>query len=195
MAAGSFFAFLDRMKYIRRWGLMRSTVPENVQEHSMQVSVLAHALAVIGRDIYGKKIDPDFIACAALYHDCSEIITGDMPTPVKYQNKLLTGAYKGAEKSAKDRLFGTLPDAVRQSYQKYLYLEEENPELYAYVRAADKLSAYIKCVTELKSGNLEFKPAAESIRRVIGEMAAGMEELSYFTEKILPSYSLTLDEL
>lgn len=195
MASGSFFAFLDRMKYIGRWGLMRSTIPENVQEHSMQVAVLAHALAIIGRDIYGKNVNPDFIASSALYHDLSEIATGDLPAPVKYLNRELLGAYKNAEKGAKDKLFQTVPAEIKDSYKKYLYLEEDDPELYKYIKAADKLSAYIKCVAELKTGNAEFRDAEKSLKGLLCEMAENLEELSYFMDKILPYYTLTLDEL
>lgn len=195
MASGSFFAFLDRMKYISRWGLMRGTVSENVQEHSMQVSILAHVLAIIGRDVFGKELNPDFIACAALYHDCSEIITGDMPTPIKYLNRELTDAYKAAEKDAKDRLFSTLPPELQKSYDNYIYLEEKNPSLYAYIKAADKLSAYMKCLTERKSGNTEFKFAEKTLRDMLDSIATGMEELKYFMDKLLSAYMLTLDEL
>ncbi len=174
---------------------MRSTTTENVQEHSMQVAVLSHALAIIGRDIFKKDLNPDLIAAAALYHDCSEILTGDMPTPVKYQNDKLTNAYKTAEYSAKQKIFELLPEALRESYRPYVFFEEEQPEFYRYIKAADKLAAYIKCVHEVKTGNTEFLGAQTSLREILEALAAEMEELSYFIEFLLPSYSLSLDDL
>ena len=191
----SFFAFVDRTKYINRWGLMRSRDPENVREHSMQTAVLAHALAVIGRDVFGRALDADRIAVAALYHDCPEILTGDMPTPVKYQNEALETAYKAAERAAKDRLFSTLPDELKAGYEDAIYFEERYPELYRYVKAADKLSAYLKCLSETGAGNREFSRAEEATRRTLDRMAEEMEELGWFMEHVLPSYSATLDEL
>ncbi len=195
MSESNFFAFIDRMKYINRWGLMRSSISENVQEHSMQVAVLAHALAVIGRDVFQKDIDPPRIAAAALYHDCSEIFTGDLPTPVKYKNERLSGAYKDAELEAKRRLFETLPVELRAGFAEVVFFEEEQPELYRYIRAADKLSAYIKCLTELASGNGEFKKAAATLRETLGVMARETEELGYFVERFIEGYGLTVDEL
>lgn len=195
MSESNFFAFIDRMKYINRWGLMRSSIPENVQEHSMQVAILAHALAVIGRDLFGKKIDPPRIAAAALYHDCSEIFTGDLPTPVKYKNERLSGAYKDAELEAKRQLFDMLPAELRPGFAEVVFFEEEQPELYRYIRAADKLSAYIKCLTELSSGNGDFKKAAATLRDTLGALAAETEELSYFMEHFIEGYGLTVDEL
>lgn len=195
MSESNFFAFIDRMKYISRWGLMRSSISENVQEHSMQVAVLAHALAVIGRDVFQKDIDPPRIAAAALYHDCSEIFTGDLPTPVKYKNERLSGAYKDAELEAKRRLFETLPVELRVGFAEVVFFEEEQPELYRYIRAADKLSAYVKCLTELASGNGEFKKAAATLRGTLDSLAAETEELAYFMERFIEGYGLTVDEL
>ena len=195
MSESNFFAFIDRMKYVSRWGLMRSSIPENVQEHSMQVAVLAHALAVIGRDVFQKDIDPSRIAAAALYHDCSEIFTGDLPTPVKYKNELLSGAYKDAELEAKRRLFDMLPEVLRSGFSEVVFFEEQQPELYRYIRAADKLSAYIKCLTELASGNGEFKKAAATLRESLDALARETEELAYFMEHFIEGYGLTVDEL
>ena len=182
----SFFAYLFRMRYIARWALMRNTRTENVEEHSYEVAVLAHALAVIGRDVFHKEIDPDQAAVTALFHDAPEIITGDMPTPVKYHNPSLQNAYKQVEAAAQDRLLSMLP-----AYEPLV--RESDRKVRQYVKAADKLSAYIKCVEELKAGNSEFKKAAEQTMAALKDM--GMEELEYFTEKFLPAFSLTLDEL
>ena len=190
-----FFALLHRMKYIHRWGLMRSSRPENVCEHTCDVAVLAHALAVIGRDVYGRDVDPSAIAAAALFHDVSEILTGDLPTPVKYINQQLSGAYKAVEQTAKERLLQTLPPELADSYHPLLFLEEENPALYRYVKAADKLSAYLKCLEERKSGNAEFARAEAELAEVVNRLAAEMPEVGYFKERLLPGFFLTLDEL
>ena len=195
MSESSFFAYIDRMKYIRRWGLMRSSMPENVQEHSMQVAVLSHALAVIGRDIYRKPLDPARIAAAALYHDCSEIFTGDLATPVKYKNDRLSGAYKEAELEAKRSLFDTLPEALKPGFSEVVFFEEEQPVLYRYIRAADKLSAYIQCQNELASGNGDFRQAEVTLRATLYAMAAEMEELDYFLKHFIEGFRLTVDEL
>ncbi len=187
----SFFAYLFRMRYIARWALMRNTRTENVEEHSYEVAVLAHALAVIGRDVFHKEIDPDQAAVTALFHDAPEIITGDMPTPVKYHNPSLQNAYKQVEAAAEDRLLSMLPPELVPAYEPLV--RESDRKVRRYVKAADKLSAYIKCVEELKAGNSEFKKAAEQTMAALKDM--GMEELEYFTEKFLPAFSLTLDEL
>ena len=187
----SFFAYLFRMRYIARWALMRNTRTENVEEHSYEVAVLAHALAVIGRDVFHKEIDPDQVAVTALFHDAPEIITGDMPTPVKYHNPSLQNAYKQVEAAAQDRLLSMLPPELVPAYEPLV--RESDRKVRRYVKAADKLSAYIKCVEELKAGNSEFKKAAEQTMAALKDM--GMEELEYFTEKFLPAFSLTLDEL
>ena len=191
----SFFAFVDRTKYINRWGLMRSTDTENVCEHSMQTAVLAHALAVAARDVFGKDIDPNRIAAAALYHDCSEILTGDMPTPVKYKSGELEAAYKKAEAEAKERLFATLPEELKAGYADAVFFEERQPELYRYVKAADKLSAYLKCLNETRAGNREFSRAEATVMASLERMAENMEELKWFMDTVLPSYSMTLDDL
>ena len=186
-----FFAYMSRMRFIQRWALMRNTAPENVQEHSHQAAVLAHALAVIGRDVFHKGLNPDAIAVAALFHDAPEIITGDMPTPVKYHNPALKDAYKGVEAAAQDKLLSMLPPELVPAYEPLV--REGGPEIRRYVKAADKLSAYIKCAEELKAGNAEFKKAAEQTMAALRAME--MEELDYFMEQFLPAFSLTLDEL
>lgn len=187
----SFFAYISRMKYIGRWGLMRSTVPENIQEHSHMVAVLAHALAVIRRDKFGEPVDPGHVAAVALYHDAPEIFTGDLPTPVKYANPAIRDAYKAVEQSASDRLVAMLPDEMRPAFGQLL--SETDPEVLALVKAADKLSAHLKCLEELKAGNREFQQAAEQTLRALESYR--LPELDYFIETFLPAFQLTLDEL
>ena len=190
--ANEFYALMGRMRYITRWGLMRNTFSENIQEHSHQVAVLAHALALIRRDIL--KLDgpdPDRCAVAALYHDASEILTGDLPTPIKYYNPDIKGAYKQVERIAGQRLLQMLPQELVASYE-HLVLEDDeavNP----IVKAADKLSAYIKCVEEQKAGNTEFDSAAELTMKAMRDMK--LPELDWFVEKCLPAFSLNIDQL
>lgn len=186
-----FFAYISRMRYIDRWALMRNSQKENVQEHSHMVAVLAHALAVIRRDVYGGIIDPGEVAVAALYHDAPEILTGDLPTPVKYFNPDIQAAYKQVEAVSADKLLGMLPEEIRPAFTPYL--KEEPGDVHDLVKAADKLSAYIKCVEELKMGNNEFRQAAEQTLELI--KASGLPEVDYFVEHFLPAFELTLDEL
>ena len=187
----SFFAYIFRTRYIARWALMRNTRTENVEEHSYEVAVLAHALAAIGREIYHKDIDPDRAAAAALFHDAPEIITGDMPTPIKYYNPELKAAYKQVEAVAQDKLLSMLPSELVSVYEPLV--RESDEKVRRYVKAADKLAAYIKCVEEGKAGNTEFKKAAGQTLAALKDM--NMEELDWFTERFLPAFSLTLDEL
>ncbi|MBQ9933195.1 MAG: 5'-deoxynucleotidase [Ruminiclostridium sp.] len=187
----SFFAYIARMRYIGRWGLMRNTVQENIQEHSHMVAVLAHALAVIRRDKFGGTVDPGHVAAVALYHDATEIFTGDLPTPVKYANPDIQAAYKAIEQNAADRLTATLPEELRPSFAGLL--SETDPEVTDLVKAADKLSAYLKCLEELKAGNLEFQSAANQTLEALE--AYDLPELTYFMEHFLPAFQLTLDEL
>ena len=186
-----FFAYISRMRFIQRWALMRNTAPENVQEHSHQTAVLAHALAVIRREKFGGTVDPGAVAAAALYHDASEILTGDMPTPIKYYNPAIRGAYKEVEAVAEQRLLDMLPQELREVYAPILTIRD--PETAELVKAADKLSAYIKCVEELKAGNMEFREAAAQTRRTLE--AYDLPEVNYFLETFMDSFSLTLDEL
>lgn len=187
----SFYALLSRMRYITRWGLMRNTFSENVQEHSHMVAVLAHALALIRRDILGLEADPERCATAALFHDASEILTGDLPTPVKYFNPQIKQAYKQVERVSTDKLMNMLPPELRESYAPLLYEADEQVE--HIVKAADKLSAHIKCIEELKAGNQEFASAAEQTRSALDAMA--LPELNWFLENCLPAFSKNLDEL
>ena len=190
--ANEFYALLGRMRYITRWGLMRNTFSENIQEHSHQVAVLAHALALIRRDILHLPTpDPDRCAVAALYHDASEILTGDLPTPIKYYNPEIKDAYKQVERIAGNRLLDMLPPALRSSYE-HLVLEDDK-ELEPFVKGADKLSAYIKCVEEQKTGNTEFDSAAELTMQTLKAM--GREEMDWFIANCLPAFSLNLDQL
>ncbi len=187
-----FFALISRMRYINRWGLMRNTFQENIQEHSHMVAVLAHALAVIGRDVFGKDTDPGQAAVLALYHDAPEILTGDLPTPVKYHNPEIRAAYRQVESFSAQKLLRLLPEALQQTYRPLLE-EEAEGELHALVKAADKLSAYIKCVEELKAGNTEFKQAAAQTLQALE--ANPLPEVQYFLREFLPGFELTLDEL
>lgn len=187
----NFFALISRMKYIDRWALMRNTETENIQEHSHQVAVLAHALALIANQRFGAQLDPGQVAVASLYHDATEIITGDMPTPVKYYNSTLRDSYKQVEAAAADRLLSMLPPELRPEFEPYL--RESDPEIHAYVKAADKLSAYLKCVEEVKAGNSEFRLAKEQTWAAL--MDKPLPALQYFIDQFLPSFELTLDEL
>ena len=188
----NFFAFISRMRYISRWGLMRNTFRENIQEHSHMVAVIAHALAVIRRDVYGGEIDPGLAAAAALYHDAPEILTGDLPTPVKYYNPEIRDAYKQVEEISAQKLLSMLPEDLRPAYAPLLR-EDCGAEIQAVVKAADKLSAYIKCVEELKAGNTEFKQAEEQTRAILEQST--LPEVGYFMEHFMPAFGLTLDEL
>ena len=185
----SFYALISRMKNIDRWALMRNFSRENVQEHSHMVAVIAHALALIRRDVFNIPCDAERAAAAALYHDATEIFTGDMPTPIKYHDAEITEAYKRIEKASEERLVAALPDALRASYAALLAPEG----LEDIIKAADRLSAYIKCLEELKAGNGEFRMAAEQTRRRIEDM--GLAEADYFMEHFIPAFELTLDEL
>ena len=188
----NFFAFLDRMKYIRRWSLMRSSREENIMEHSQQVAVFAHALAVIDTEIFNNSPDISKTVLYALYHECSEVMTGDLPTPIKYFNKEIHGAYKQLEDRAADKLLNMLPPPMAGAFESYVKADTESYE-YKLVKAADKLSAYVKCLEELKSGNGEFKKAKQSIGREL--KAKKLACLDYFIENFLPGFSLTLDEM
>ena len=190
--ANEFYALMGRMRYITRWGLMRNTFSENISEHSHQVAVLAHALALIRRDILKLPTpDPDQCAVAALYHDASEILTGDLPTPIKYYNPDIKEAYKQVERIAGNRLLDLLPAELRASYEHYVL--EDDEELLPFIKAADKLSAHIKCLEEQKAGNTEFDTAAKQT----WESMKAMErpELDWFLENCLSAFALNLDQL
>lgn len=187
----NFYALIARMKNINRWALMRSVTTENVQEHSHMVAVLAHALAVIRRDIFHVPCDPNAAAVSALFHDASEILTGDLPTPIKYNNPEIMVAYRQIESEASNKLLHMLPPELRGAYRPFL--TEEDPSLHQIVKAADKLSAYIKCIEERRAGNDEFllaeKKTLETLKRY------HLPEVDYFLKNFIPAFSSTLDEL
>lgn len=187
----NFFAYISRMKYITRWSLMRNSMTENIQEHSHMVAVLAHALAVIRRDVFDEACDPDRCASAALFHDATEIFTGDLPTPIKYFNPTIREAYHQVETQAAEKLLGMLPDEMRGAYEPLL--REEDAEARALVKAADKLAAYIKCLEELKAGNHEFADAAAETLSALRNL--GMRETDWFLEHCGDAFGLTLDGL
>ena len=201
----NFFALVSRMKYIERWALMRNSRAENLSEQSREVAMIAHALCTIGNVRYGHKLDADKAAVVGLFHDASEIITGDMPTPVKYYNKDIKTAYKEVEKVAEEHIIDKLPDDLKDEYRKIFFrdatnfADEEEKEEEAYMRrlvkAADKLSALIKCMEEENSGNREFRTAKEATLKSIEELAVSMPEVRDFMDEFLPSYGKTLDEL
>ena len=193
MKKGAFFAMLARMKYINRWALMRNSREENISEHSLEVAMLAHALAVLGVQRLGRTYQPERIAMMGMYHDCTEIITGDMPTPIKYENPQIQTAYKQIEREAAYRLLRMLPDDLRTVYEPYLVEKEQDREAWRLVKAADKLSALIKCMEEEKTGNKEFRSARSTIEQAISQMEC--EELTLFCREFLPNYEATLDEL
>ncbi len=187
----SFYALAARMRNIRRWGLMRNSFEENLLEHSQMTAVLAHALAVIRRDVFGRSADPEKAAAAALFHDMSEIITGDMPTPVKYLNEDIRRSYKAVERQAEAQLLQLLPEELRAAYGELL--QGGSGETKELVKAADKLAAYIKCIEELRAGNEEFRSAEAQIREALE--ASELPEIAYFMERFLPAFGMTLDEL
>ena len=190
--ANEFYALLGRMRYISRWGLMRNSFVENIQEHSHQVAVLAHALALIRRDILKLQgPDPDRCAVAALYHDASETLTGDLPTPIKYYNPDIKEAYKEVERIASRRLLEMIPEQLRASYEPLIL--EADRDVDAIVKAADKLSAHLKCLEEQKAGNTEFDFAARQTWEAMAEMDS--PELRWFLENCLGAFTLNLDQL
>ena len=189
--AYNFFAYIFRTRYIARWALMRNTRTENVEEHSYEVAVLAHALAAIGREVCHKDVDPDRAASAALFHDAPEIITGDMPTPIKYYNPELKNAYKAVEAVAQDKLLSMVPPELAAVYEPLL--RESDETVRPYVKAADKLAAYLKCLEEQKAGNTEFNRAADETMAALRAM--GMEEADWFLDNLAGAFQLTLDDL
>ena len=187
-----FYAMLSRMKYINRWGLMRNTKDENLCEHSLEVAFVAHALGIINNEIFGGDIDAERLAILGMYHDVTEIITGDMPTPVKYYSDVIRNAYKEVEGVAKNQMLTGLPEDIRHRYDALLLETEEEALLWRYVKAADKISAYIKCIEEIKTGNKDFAKAEKSTFKAIMDMK--LPEADYFMQEFIPAYKLTLDE-
>ena len=187
----SFFAYLSRLKLIRRWSLMRNTQPENDAEHSLQVAMIAHAIAVIARDRYGRQVNPEHVLSLGVYHDATEVMTGDLPTPVKYHNDELRGAYHRLEELSADRLLALLPGDLKASFTPYM--KQASGYEHSLVKAADRISAYIKCKEEQRAGNHEFDYAAENVRASIA--AIDLPEVRAFLEEFLPAFDMTLDEL
>ena len=189
----SFYAHLSRLRWIKRWGLKRNAHDENVMEHSWEVSVIAHTLALIKNRYYGGNVDANAIATAALYHDITEVITGDLPTPIKYHSQEISTAYKQIERQAEIELLELLPEELQDDFQALIHHDLMPPEHVQIIKAADKISAYLKCQSELKAGNLEFETAAEQLALTI--RASEQPEVSFFMKVFAPSCGLTLDGL
>lgn len=187
-----FYAYLMRMKYIKRWALMRSTSEENIMEHSWEVAVIAHALAIIKNEKFGGSVDEYKTLCLAVYHETSEVVTGDLPTPIKYFNREINSAYKSLEKDANERLIAKLPEELQNRYREFI-LDDPVSEEHKLMKYADRICAYIKCLEELKVGNKEFLKAKESIGKELSD--ADDEAVKYFIKNVLPTFSKTLDEL
>ncbi|MEW6038643.1 MAG: 5'-deoxynucleotidase [Pseudomonadota bacterium] len=193
MNESPFFAHLGRLRWIKRWGLMRNAYEENVMEHGWEVAVIAHALAVIRSEIFRQPIDADRVAAAALFHDVSEAITGDLPTPIKYHSPAIRDAYKDLEQKASLELLALLPESLKPAFARMLLPEEIPEDVRAIIKAADRIAAYLKCRAERRAGNTEFVNAEEEIREKIGQL--GLPEVDYFMDMFVPSYELTLDRL
>ena len=195
MSTHNFFALLSRIKYINRWDLMRNSREESLAEHSLEVAMIAHALCTIANVRYGRHLNADRAAVIGVYHDASEIITGDLPTPVKYYSEEIRDAYKKVESVAEYKLLNKLPEDIRPTYEEIFKGDEDEAYMRRLVKAADKLSALIKCIEEEKSGNTEFKTAFESTKKTLLKMQEELPEVKDFMEEFLPPYGKTLDEL
>ncbi len=187
------FAYLSRMKFIRRWSLMHSTYPENVQEHSLQVALVTHMLAVIRNRLFSGGVSPERAVTLALYHDVGEVLIGDLPTPVKYFNPEIKTAYQTIEKTAVHKLFGMLPAELRDDYRPFFEPADTDRDLHELIKAADKLCAYLKCLEEVSAGNQEFSQAEQTLKQAVERI--DLPEVRYFLETFVPSFRLTLDEL
>lgn len=187
------FAYFSRMKFIRRWGLMHSTWPENVQEHSLRTAQVAHTLAIVRNRLFAGRLDPNRVAVLALYHDASEVLTGDLPSPIKYFNPDIKTAYKEIEGSAARRLLGMVPEDLAPDFAEVLLAEDWSDEERSLVKAADKLCAYMKCLEESAAGNREFGRAEQALRETVESI--DLPEVRYFLETFVPSLRLTVDEL
>jgi 5'-deoxynucleotidase len=188
-----FFAYLSRMKFINRWGLMHNTYPENIQEHSLRVAMIAHALAIVRNRMFGGTVNPERTAVLALYHDASEVLTGDMPAPIKYFNPEIKTAYKAIESAAARKLFQMIPEVLQVDYRGLFVADEADREHRELVTAADKLCAYVKCLEEIGAGNPEFAKAEKALKASLDALA--LPEVRYFLDTFVPSFRLTLDEL
>lgn len=192
MKSSKFFAIISRMKYINRWSLMRNTVTENISEHSLDVAFISHLLAVLRNKRFGGNVNPERVALLAMYHDTPEIITGDLPTPIKYYNMNIKSAYSEIENNASNQLLSYLPDDIKEEYRPLLFKDESESELWELVKAADKISALIKCVEEKQMGNKDFSDAESATLKIIKDM--NVKEADVFLEEFMPSYGLTLDK-
>ena len=187
-----FFAYISRMKFIQRWGLMRNTMPENDMEHALQTGLIAHAMAVMGNRRYGRNYQPEYVLALAVYHDSCEVITGDLPTPIKHHNPAIKQDYNKLEDVAAQRLLGMLPPDLRDYYDPLIAHDESTPE-WRLVKAADRICAYIKCLEEKKAGNLEFEQARRTVKKSIDQI--DLPEVQDFMCECVPGFSLTLDEI
>lgn len=192
-ANSTFYAMVSRMKYINRWALMRNSYPENLSEHSLEVGMIAHALALISNKKFGNNLNAERAAVIGMYHDCTEIITGDMPTPIKYYNKDTKAAYKNVERQAAEELLSLLPEYLREEYISVFFKDEEEDYIWKLVKAADRISAYIKCLEEEKTGNREFGNAKASVYEKLTQM--DLPEVRVFFREFIEGYKKTLDEL
>ena len=192
MKSSKFFAIISRMKYINRWSLMRNTVTENISEHSLDVAFIAHLLAVLRNKRFGGNVNPERVAVLAMFHDTTEILTGDLPTPIKYYNKDIKSVYSEIEKNASRQLLSYLPDDIKEEYKPLLSRNESESENWELVKAADKISALIKCVEEKQMGNKDFSDAEYATLKIIKDM--NIKEANVFLEEFMPSYGLTLDK-
>jgi len=188
-----FFAYLSRMRFIRRWGLMHNTYPENIQEHTLRVAMIAHALAIIRNRLFRGSVNPERAVALALYHDASEVFTGDLPAPVKYFNPDIKAAYKAIEATAARRLFDMLPENLQRDYESLFLPTDADAVHRELIGAADKLCAYLKCLEEIAAGNQEFAKAEKTLRATVESLS--LPEVRYFMETFVPSFRLTLDEL
>ena len=188
-----FYAYISKIRWLQRWGLKRNTVPENVMEHSWEVAAIAHALALIGNRYFGGQLDVNAVVVSAIYHDCSEVITGDMPSPIKYHSPEITNAYKAIERQAEGELLSLLPEDLQSDYESVIIQEKIPHEHHRIIKAADTIAAFIKCQTEVAAGNSEFDKAAETIRQRLKELDC--PEVHFFLDTFASSYTLTLDEL
>ena len=188
-----FFSFMAKMKHIKRWGLMRNTREENIQEHSLQTAMIAHALAIIKNTYFDGNVDAEHVMAIAVFHEAGEVITGDLATPIKYYNPEIKQAYKEIEKVAEKKLVGMLPKEMEAEYSKLILGRADDEEIYAIVKASDKICAYLKCIEELSAGNREFEKAKVTLKKAIDKL--DMKEVKYFMKEFVPSFELTLDEL
>lgn len=188
-----FFAYLSRMRFIRRWGLMHNTYPENIQEHALRVALIAHALAIIRNRVFAGHVSPERTAVLALYHDASEVLTGDLPAPVKYFNPEIKSAYKAIEAAAARKLLDMVPAVLKADYRAVFVADDADRVHRELVTAADKLCAYLKCLEEIAAGNQEFSKAEKALRASVESLE--LPEVQYFLDTFVPSFRLTLDEL